>query len=164
MPTIASTNTECPRIADQLRRAFAGDAWHGSSLRELLAGISNEQANARPIPAAHSIWELTLHIGVWTKAALASMRGVPMPAFVDPMPPEQNWPLIPIASASTWKSTIENTLRAGTELAGAIEHFGDERLGETVPGRDYGFYNLFHGIVQHSLYHAGQIALLNKAR
>ena len=164
MPTIASTNTECSRIADQLRRAFAGDAWHGPSLRDLLSDVSHEQAHTRPIAAAHSIWELTLHIGVWTSAALAAMRGVPMPAFVETMPPEQNWPLIREVDAAGWKAAVENTLRAGNELAAAIEHFGDERLGERVPGRDYGFYNLFHGIVQHSLYHAGQIAILKKGQ
>ena len=85
-----------------------------------------------------------------------------MPPFVETMPPEQNWPLIPDASASAWNATVEHTLRAGSELARAIEDFGDDRLGDTVPGRDYAFYNLFHGIVQHSLYHAGQIAILKR--
>src|SRR5690242_9509878 len=99
MPTVASTHTECLRIADQLRRAFAGDAWHGPSLRDLLLDITYEQAKARPLAGAHSIWDLTLHIGVWTKAALASIRGVPMPPFVENMPPEQNWPVIPDAGA-----------------------------------------------------------------
>lgn len=163
MATVTSTHTECARIADQLRRAFDGDAWHGPSLHDLLSEVTHEQANARPLAAAHSIWELTLHIEVWTKAAMASMRGVPIPAFVENMPPEQNWPLIPASGASAWKAAVENTLLAAKELADAIEGFGDERLGDTVPGRDYGFYNLFHGIVQHSLYHAGQIAILKKA-
>lgn len=162
MATITSTNTECSRIADQLRRAFGGDAWHGPSLRDLLSDVTHEQATARPLAAAHSIWELTLHIGVWTRAALESMHGVPMPAFVENMPPEQNWPLIHDSGASAWKATVEKTLRAANELANEIERFGDERLGDTVPGRDYAFYNLFHGIVQHSLYHAGQIAILKK--
>lgn len=162
MATVSSSHTECSRIADQLRRAFAGDAWHGPSLRDLLSQVTHEQARARPLAGAHSIWELTLHIGVWAKAALASMRGVPMPQFVENMPPEQNWPLIQDTSSAAWKLTVDNALRAGDELATAIERFGDERLGDTVPGRDYAFYNLFHGIVQHSLYHAGQIAILKK--
>jgi uncharacterized damage-inducible protein DinB len=163
MATTLATNTECSRIADQVRRAFAGDAWHGPSLHDLLADISNEQATARPLAAAHSIWELTLHIGVWTRHALASMRGVPMPPFVEKMPPDQNWPTIKDAGPAEWKQTVDNTLRAGKELAAEIEGFGDERLGETVPGRNYAFYNLLHGIVQHSIYHGGQIAILKKA-
>ncbi len=48
-------------------------------------------------------------------------------------------------------------------LAGAIEGFADARLEEVVPGREYDFYYLFHGIVQHSLYHGGQIAMLKRA-
>lgn len=164
MATITATNTECTRIADQLRRAFAGDAWHGSSLSELLADVNNTQANSRPLAAGHSIWELTLHIGTWLGHAHASMKGVPMPQFVENMPPEQNWPAIKDSGPAAWKQTVNSTLRGGEELASAIENFGDERLGETVPGRDYAFYNLFHGIVQHSIYHGGQIAILKKAR
>jgi hypothetical protein len=45
----------------------------------------------------------------------------------------------------------------------AVEAFSDARLQHTVPGRDYDFYHLYHGIVQHSLYHGGQIALLKKS-
>ena len=163
MATTTATNTECIRIADQLRRAFAGDAWHGSSLHELLVDVDNEQAISRPLAAGHSIWELTLHIGTWIGHAHASMQSVPMPPFVDNMPPEQNWPLIKDSGPAAWKQTVASTLRGGEELASAIENFGDERLGETVPGRNYAFYNLFHGIVQHSIYHEGQIAILKKA-
>jgi DinB superfamily len=163
MSTTTATNTECTRIADQLRRAFAGEAWHGPSLHELLSDVNSRQANSRPLAAAHSIWELSLHIGIWIGHAQASMRGVPMPPFVDNMPPEQNWPAIKDSGPAAWKQTVDNTLRGGKELAAAVEKFGDERLGETVPGRNYAFYNLFHGIVQHSIYHGGQIAILKKA-
>ena len=39
----------------------------------------------------------------------------------------------------------------------------DERLNESAGGREFSFYFLLHGVVQHNLYHAGQIALLKKA-
>jgi hypothetical protein len=54
--------TETHRINSQLKRAQEGQAWHGPSLRELLDGVTAEQAAARPIPNAHSIWELVNHI------------------------------------------------------------------------------------------------------
>jgi uncharacterized damage-inducible protein DinB len=149
-------------MADQLRRAFAGNAWHGPNIQELLKDVTNEQANARPITAVHSIWELTLHIEVWVRAATASIQGKPIPAYVENMRPEDNWPVIRDTSVGGWNQTRRNVLRSAEELASAIEKFGDERLGETVPGRDYDFTQLFHGIVQHSLYHAGQIAILKK--
>jgi hypothetical protein len=47
-----------------------------------------------------------------------------------------------------------------------VAGFPDSRLAEQVPGKTenyYNFYYMFSGIVQHELYHAGQIALLKKA-
>ena len=42
--------------------------------------------------------------------------------------------------------------------------FDPRRLDDTVQGKNYSFYVMAHGVVQHDLYHAGQIALLKKAR
>jgi len=49
-----------------------------------------------------------------------------------------------------------------TRFVKAISEFSDERLGETVSGRTYSYYILFHGIIQHNIYHAGQMAILKK--
>ncbi|MGB0111192.1 MAG: hypothetical protein WBP52_22060, partial [Terriglobales bacterium] len=54
--------TEAARIADQLRRAFDGEAWHGDSLFEILERVGAARAAARPIGSAHTIWELVLHV------------------------------------------------------------------------------------------------------
>ena len=57
--------SETARLADQIRRAFEGEAWHGDSLLELLKGVNAATAAAKPIKNAHSIWELILHIAAW---------------------------------------------------------------------------------------------------
>ena len=152
-------NTECSRIADQLRRAFSGNAWHGPALRELLANVTAEQAVASPLPAAHSIWELVLHIEVWAHAAREATKGTPMPKIVGT---EEDWRSAG-NSAAAWTSTQDRLFSTAEQLAQAVERFGDDRLQEIVPGRKYDFYYLFHGIVQHSLYHGGQIGMLKKA-
>ena len=54
---------EIRKIRSQIRRAFEGQAWHGPSVKELLADVTAEQAAAHPVAGAHSIWELALHIG-----------------------------------------------------------------------------------------------------
>jgi uncharacterized damage-inducible protein DinB len=155
-------STECSRIADQLRRAFEGDAWHGPSLKELLEGVTAEQASAHPIAGANSIWDLVPHIEFWTRAALQATNGVDMPKMA--VTASGDWEPIKDASTAAWSEAKNKMFQTGRQLAGAIEKFGDSRLPEPVPGRQYkyDFYYLFHGIVQHSLYHAGQIALLKK--
>jgi hypothetical protein len=159
-------NSESLRIVDQLRRAFAGDPWNGSSLRDLLAGVNAEQARARPLPSAHSIWELVLHIDFWAHAAADAAAGIPMPKLVGEEPnlvAEKDWLAVADSSPAAWTVAADHLFLSGERLAQAIEAFSDLRLKDVVPGRYYDFYYLFHGIVQHSLYHAGQIALLTKA-
>ena len=48
--------TEIERILDQLKRAYEGNAWHGPSVREALAGVTASQAHARPLAPATEAW------------------------------------------------------------------------------------------------------------
>lgn len=155
-------NSECTRIADQLRRAIFGDAWHGPSLYEILEHVTAEQAAARPLPNAHTIWELVLHIETWMAQPLATITtGVPMRDVVG-LAKEIDWPAVGKTDAAAWQEAKETVFNTAGELIGAIEIFRDQRLSDTVPGRDHSFYFLLHGVVQHTLYHAGQIAILKK--
>lgn len=153
-------NSESARIADQLRRAFRGDAWHGPSLLDLLAEITPEQARARPMRSVHSIWELVLHIDIYLQVGFEATKGTPMPKLYGT---ERDWPALTDDSAEGWFDAQDSLFQNAEKLANAIEKFDDTKLQDTVPGRSYDFYYLFHGIVQHSLYHAGQIAILKKA-
>jgi hypothetical protein len=152
-------NEECIRIAGQLRAAFSGDPWHGDPLSKLLDGITAEQAFSHPVTGGHSIWELVLHIGLYTGIAAQATQGVPMPRLYGT---GGDWSLVTDNSANAWAGAKRNLLEAAERLAAAVEHFTDARLSEIAPGRDYDFYYLFHGIVQHSLYHGGQIAMVKR--
>jgi len=149
--------TEIERIADQLKRSHEGVAWHGPSLRELLQGVTAEQA-ARKTGEAHSIWELVLHIAAWELAGARMVRG----EVVEDLTPDQDWPAVGEPSDLRWSETIDKLESAHSELAEAIRQCAPERLSETAPGKKYSIYVLLHGVVQHNLYHAGQIAILRK--
>ncbi len=72
---MTSSNSESALIADQLRRAFEGDAWHGPALLELLEDVDPATAASKPLPDVHSIWELVLHISAWDAAASRRIAG-----------------------------------------------------------------------------------------
>ena len=152
--------SESSRIADQLRRAFDGGAWHGDSLFQILKGVKAAQAAKHPIKSAHSIWELVLHIAAWDGAALRRIGGSTVR-----LSGAKNFPKVKDASETTWRAALAHVRRIHEELVAAVAALPDSRLCELVPGKQgdhYNFYYMLHGVVQHELYHAGQIALLKK--
>jgi len=154
--------TEPARLADQIRRAFEGEAWHGDSLLEILAGVDAKTAAANPIKGAHSIWELVLHIAAWDGAALRRAHGI-----ATELTDEQNFPTVDDTSDAAWQKAVKHLKATHADLVKAVAEFPESRLLDPVPGKKekhYDHFYLFSGIVQHELYHAGQIALLKKFR
>lgn len=150
--------TEGTRIADQLRRALEGDAWHGPALLELLEDVGAATAAARPIADAHSIWELVLHVAAWDGAAIRRLSGKKAQ-----LKGKQNFPPVPKPTAEAWKEAVEKAKRTHDDLVATVAGLSDKRLRDRCPGKKYDFYHLLHGVAQHELYHAGQIAILKKA-
>jgi uncharacterized damage-inducible protein DinB len=153
--------SECTRLADQIRRAFEGDAWHGDSVLEILSGVTGATAAARPIKNAHSIWELVLHIAAWDDVVRRRAEG-----SVVSLSTKQNFPPVTDTSEAAWRKAGARLTQTHEQLVKTVEAFPDSRLQERVQGKSpayYTFFYMFAGIVQHELYHAGQIVLLKKA-
>jgi uncharacterized damage-inducible protein DinB len=156
----AKFSSEGARIAELLRRAFDGDAWHGPSLLEILKDIDAPTAVARPLNDVHSIWELVLHIAVWDRVA-----GIRLTGKISQPIGSANFPFAPVSpTEAAWQAAIEETKQAHNALVKTIAGLSDQRLLNRVPGKKYDFYYMLHGIAQHELYHAGQIAILKKGR
>jgi uncharacterized damage-inducible protein DinB len=151
--------SEAARIADQLRRAFDGSAWHGPALLELLADVDAATAAAKPLPGVHSIWELVLHIAVWDRVASLRIGG-------EKLQPTgaRNFPRVPQPTAAAWRKATKQLKRTHDALVKTVAELPEARLRDRVPGKRYDFYFMLQGTVQHELYHAGQIAILKKTR
>src|SRR5215467_12852245 len=151
--------TEIDRIVDQLTRAFEGNAWHGPSVREVLAGVTAEQAHARPLANAHSIWELVRHIAVWEDVLRQRLEGDRAPIEIsspaDWPPPEDN-------SETAWESAKLALERGHQALVETARRVAESSLNEPVAEGMSTLYVTLHGVIQHDLYHAGQIAILKK--
>lgn len=149
---------EVKRIIDQLRKSFEGEAWHGPAVLELLADVDEKRASARPVENAHSIWEIVKHISAWEASAINGIDGIPIDLTDD-----EDWPQVEDFSASSWQETIAHLEHTHKRVLARLESVNDQDLLRGVPNRNYSLYFLLHGIVQHNLYHAGQIAILKKA-
>jgi uncharacterized damage-inducible protein DinB len=151
--------TEIERILDQLKRAYEGTAWHGPSVREALAGVTARQAHARPLQNAHSIWELVHHIAVWENVGRRRLEGDR--AQIDIASPE-DWPPADDLSDAAWEQAKAALDRGHEALRRAIAGLDESRLNEPILEDLSTAYVTLHGVIQHDLYHAGQIAMLKK--
>jgi uncharacterized damage-inducible protein DinB len=148
---------ELERISDQLRRSMEGEAWHGPALMEALDGVTAEKAAAKPINEAHSIWEIVLHVDADIKDVTNRLRGIGKR-----LTPSEDWPEVSEISEQAWQNCLEDLKKncevVTQEIPGADESKLDQ---EILPGSST-LYVTLHGMVQHNLYHAGQIVLLRK--
>ena len=149
--------SEAASIADQLRRAFYGEAWHGPALLELLEDVDAATAAAKPLADVHSIWELMLHVAAWDGAALVRLSGKKRQ-----LAGTDNFPLVPKPTEAAWRKAVAQTKKTHDRLVTTVAGLPEARLRDRVPGKKYDFYHMLHGIAQHELYHAGQIAILKK--
>ena len=153
---------EVERIQNQYERAFNGEAWHGPSVLALLEGVTASQAAAHPIPGAHSIWELTLHIAAWETAITRRLRGDRAQLSDD-----ENFPRIDDTSDIAWTATLQQLKTNHQSLLDELAKVDQTTLDRSIiedPQQPFSsIYVTLHGGVQHDLYHAGQIAILKKA-
>ena len=150
--------TEVERIVDQLKRAVTGGAWHGAAVEEILAGITAEQAATRPFNGVHNIWEIVLHISAWLQGGSRRLAG-DRAQLTD----AEDWPAVTDTSEQAWNETTAQMTQAYVALSSAISQLDDSRLDQPILKDMSSVYVTLHGVIQHALYHAGQIAILKKA-
>jgi len=149
--------SETDRMWDLLQRAYeGGDAWRGPSLRDLLEGVTASHASARPIVDAPTVWELVLHLTAYDDVVRRRIAGEP----IGELPEERAWPTAEDPSPAAWRKALDAFSQGHRRLRQALAGFSAARLNDVVPGRDYPFYVMLYGTIQHVLYHAGHVEML----
>ena len=145
---------EIERILDQLNRSWGGPSWTGVDIQPLLDGIREEHARAHPLPNAHSILELTAHMTTWMNAVADRLGGETRELTAD-----EDWRDV---TNLAWPAAIAEMENAQSHLSDVIARLTPDDPDKKVAGRKYTIYVMLHGVIQHNLYHAGQIGLLKK--
>jgi uncharacterized damage-inducible protein DinB len=148
---------EIERIKDQLSRAFEGESWTGPSVMEVLKDIEPEKAASKPIPNAHSIWEILEHINSDIQNIIRRMRGDPTP-----MTDEEDWPKVTNTGKESWRDLMVRFKTSHNELLDEVSKLKPEQLDNPILEGLSSYYVTLHGVVQHNQYHLGQISILKK--
>ena len=111
------------------------------------------------------MWELVLHMTGWAREVTARLSGRPAQE-----PDEGDWPAIGEPTPARWREAQMALFAAHRDLAAAVREM--DRAVLSTPVRDYRdnalgtgltHYLTLHGLVHHTVYHAGQVALLKRA-
>jgi uncharacterized damage-inducible protein DinB len=144
--------TEINRIINTLKHTFEKNAWHGPAVLEVLEGITDEHAHQK-IGDSHSIIQLVTHMTAWRNYVIEKLNGNDAFELTD----EQNFP-----DEKNWNQAVANLIASQQKLITALSTTSVEKLNEKVPGREFKFYVMLHGIIHHDVYHIGQIQLIKK--
>lgn len=148
------------RYIRELKSVFEGSPWYGDPVRTVLAGIDGEAPFRHPIPGGHSMAELLAHIIVWRLLPARRLSGDQVYAVTEEE--NFNWKRIDPDPHTAWKSLLAALEASQEELLESLSAAGDDLLSQKVPGKSYSFEELITGVIQHDIYHLGQIALLKK--
>lgn len=161
----ASPRTVADELLAQIEATHQGDPWYGGSRAAMLENITARQAASHPIPNAHSIWELVLHMTAWTNEVRRRLGGA------EPgEPTEGDWPPVPSPTSTAWYKALQDLEDASIALLADARSMPSERWLEPVGdnrdaplGTGVTIGAMLVGLAQHDAYHTGQVALLCKA-
>jgi len=152
-------NTQMLQLAEQLKDAYEGEPWFGKNALTLIGDTTPEMALKQP-GGQHSILELVWHMANWrafTTNRLRKDSSTPVTEF------EQNdWRHLDHTDASLWQQGVELYKQSHNELVEVLQQQTDDLLDQNVFDRNYTYRTLLNGIVQHDVYHLGQIAYIQK--
>ncbi len=149
--------TDLDQLIHQYDQTMSGGAWYGDPVWQILQAIDAQCAAAQPIAGAHTISQLVMHMAFWEQVATQRFSGPVTPDLTG------NFPVPPPPDEAAWQKTLESFRESNREFRHVISLLDSSRLDQNTPGGDHSFRYELVGVIQHHIYHAGQIALLKKA-
>lgn len=149
--------TELSSYIQQLKSIYDGRPWYGESLLHKLEKIGPKEAFATPVPGAHSIAQLTAHIIVWRRVLIENLKGNAQ--FKVELNSSDDWPSQKDLQAKGWTKILTELAENQRELLELLSAETDELLDRKYKDK-HPFRMLIEGIIQHDIYHTGQIGSL----
>lgn len=156
--------TTSEKLQHELENVLSGDPWYGDNVYSILERVSFEAAFEKPPGAAHTIAEIVLHMLSWTEEVIDRLNGKEAS-----LPLSGDWPETGTPEEQKWHNYVNDLKLVNVNLLRAISNFPGEKWSELVndrrePELGTGVTNeqLVGGLIQHHIYHSGQIAILNR--
>jgi uncharacterized damage-inducible protein DinB len=137
-------------IADRLTLICKGQPWFGESLQTKLETVTSETAYLQPLPGKHSIAEIVSHMEYWKKSFIHQLKEDASISFSGDSP--DNWPDVKDLKKLGWKNQLNAFEEIHNQLVILLTKSNDKLFDELITN--------LNGLVDHDIYHMGQIGLL----
>ena len=148
-------------IINKYNKVYKGSPWYGNSLTSLLNKVDPDKVFIKPSGKKNnSIAEITAHIIGWREFLLSRLSEKHQ--FHLTQKETFNWKRIDKNERTAWKNLLKRMDVIQNEIIKILDNSDDEILGLRVRDRKFKMKYLLDGVLQHDIYHIGQIAALNK--
>jgi len=150
--------THALSLAYRLREVLLDGHWiANTNFRDLIEDLNLDQANMR-INQLNSIALLTYHISYYLAGLLQVLRG----GTLD-IRDKYSFDLPPLQSEEEWQTLVKTFISNASKFAEAVENMPENQLVTPFVDPKYGTYlRNIEGVIEHSYYHLGQVALIKK--
>ncbi len=150
---------ELQSIIRNLENILDGTPWYGRPVYAILREVESGFVYKQPAPGMHSLIELLYHMLTWAEFALKRIEKDDvndLAAFE-----KIDWREID-PGLHDWDEGLAALIATHQQIIALLHTKNDDFLDEIVDFRNYNFRFLLNGLIQHNIYHAGQVAYLNK--
>ena len=149
-------------LVHTIKESFNGrNPWFGDSLINKLNKIDYRIVNITLTDSNNSIAMIIQHLINWRVFAIEKMNK--NQAFDIKINSTNDWTKINIDSETEWTELLSKLISTQNKIIALLEELMvNNHLNDKVSGKDYSFEHLINGIIQHDIYHLGQIGLLHK--
>lgn len=147
-------------IIKSFEDTLSGQPWFGRAVYEILGEADESKVHTKPNGTEHSMIDLLWHMNTWAEFALGSLENrttEEMKAIE-----ANDWRKID-PKKHTWKKGLEQLKETHNKIIEILKQKTDDSfLGDIVPLRKFNFRYMLNGLIQHNIYHLGQVAYVKK--
>lgn len=146
---------ELQSIISNLENTLDGSPWYGRPVYSILREIDPSIVYKKPSPNSHSLAELLYHVLTWAEFTLKRIEkdnSQDLAAFE-----KLDWRQIDPA-IHDWDEGLAALIATHQQIIALLQTKDEFFLSETVDYRQYNFRFLLNGLIQHNIYHLGQMA------
>jgi uncharacterized damage-inducible protein DinB len=152
-------NKEIQTIITNLDQVLNGQPWYGRPVYEILEEADGDIQYIKPNSNSHSLIDLLYHMVSWAEFTQKRIEKDPIEnlAVFEALDWRQIDPY-----AHDWQKGLAALKASHNKIIELLQTKDDAFLEEKVNYRNYNFRFLLNGLIQHNIYHLGQIAYVSK--